>query len=155
MVFILFQGNEVNSMEQKEEKVKKSRKVIVKANKERAKLRRLVARKVKLPVFRGHFGKKSIRRKSKEKWNKWRYPRGIDMNHDQSEGFIPRTGYRTKKEIRGLHPSGYKEVIVRNVKELESLTKETAVRISSGIGRKKKLEIVDKALELGLKVLNP
>ncbi len=166
MDFILFQGNEVKNMVEKEKetkqekpekkaKVKKSRKVLVKASREIAKVRRLVAVKQKAPVFRGHFGKRSIRRKSKEKWDKWRYPRGIDMNHDQSEGFIPRVGYRVMKKIRGVHPSGYKEAIVKSVKDLESTPKGMAIRIASGLGKKKKLVIVDKAIEAGFKVLNP
>lgn len=146
---------EKTEKQEKKTKVKKSRKVVRKASKEIAKIRRLALTKSQLPTFRGHFGKRSIRRKSKEKWNKWRFPRGIDMNHDQSEGFMPRVGYRTKKEIRGYHPSGYKEMRVKSIKELEAIPKEVAVRISSGIGKKKKLMIVDKAIELGLKVLNP
>ncbi|MEM4256961.1 MAG: eL32 family ribosomal protein [Candidatus Diapherotrites archaeon] len=144
-----------NEKEKPQKKEKKSRKVVKKASKETAKKRKLVLTKARLPTFRGHFGKRSIRRKSKEKWNKWRFPRGIDMNHDQSEGFMPRVGYRTIREIRGYHPSGYKEVRVKSIKELEVLPKEVAVRIASGIGKKKKLMIVDKAIELGLKVLNP
>ncbi len=64
--------------------------------------------------------------------------------------------YGAPRKARHLHPSGYREVIVHNVKELENIDPETcAVRIASAVGTKKKMEIVKKAEELGIKVLNP
>jgi large subunit ribosomal protein L32e len=139
----------------KQKKEKKSRKVIIKASKEIQKLRTLALSKTNAPVFRGRFGKRKIRRKSKAKWDKWRFPRGIDVNHEQCEGFIPRIGYLRAKAIRHLHPSGYKEVLVSKPEELKNLNKNTAIRIMAGIGRKKKIALVDKAIEMGIKVLNP
>ena len=56
---------------------------------------------------------------------------------------------------RGLHPSGYKDVLVNNMKELEALDCETeAARISATIGKRKKELMLEKASELGIKVLN-
>ena len=58
--------------------------------------------------------------------------------------------------MRGLHPSGYEEVLVYNVKDLEKVDKERqAIRIASCVGMKKRLAIEEKARELGIKILNP
>ena len=64
--------------------------------------------------------------------------------------------YGAPVKARGLHPSGYREVVVHNIKELENVDpKVFAVRIASTVGTKKKMELIKKAEELGIKVLNP
>jgi len=89
----------------------------------------------------------------------WRKPRGRYSNKRKKlkeAGPIPCIGYRQPKAVRGLHPSGYKEVLVHNVKELEKIDPKTeAARIASQVGLKKRLEIMKKAKELGIKILNP
>ena len=68
---------------------------------------------------------------------------------------MPAIGYGTPKDTRYLHPSGYKDVLVRNLKELENLDPATeAARLSSSIGKNKKSQMLEKASELGIKVLN-
>ena len=68
---------------------------------------------------------------------------------------MPSVGYRSPKETRGLHPSGYRDVLVCNMKELENLDPATqAGRISSTIGKRKKEVMLEKAKELGIKILN-
>ena len=68
---------------------------------------------------------------------------------------MPSIGYRTPRATRGLHPSGYKDVLVNNMKELEAIDAETeAARISATIGKRKKELMLEKASELGIKVLN-
>ncbi len=105
------------------------------------------------PMFRGRFGARSIRRVSLEKWQKWRKTRGVDVHREASDGFVVDAGYRTPKSIRGLHPSGLKEVHVTNPMELVSKP-YTAVRIAAGVGKAKRKLILAKAKEMGLKVLN-
>ena len=87
----------------------------------------------------------------------WRKPKGIDSKQKKGEkasGRRPKIGYRTKKAIRGLHPTGYKEVIVRNVSELEKIDSKTyVIRISATVGKKKRALIIKKANEMKLKVL--
>lgn len=89
----------------------------------------------------------------------WRHPRGIDSKMRlEVKGWPKRVkvGYRGPKAVRGLHPSGYKEVLIHNVKELEKLDPETeAARIAHSVGTKKRKEILKRAKELGIKVLNP
>jgi len=105
--------------------------------------------------FRGRFGCRSTRRKNNPKWMKWSVGRGKDLDQKELYGKKPDSGYRNAKAVRGIHPSGYKEVIVRNEKELVALNKEReAAMVSSTVGLKKKNSIVKKANELGVRILN-
>ncbi|MBP1357432.1 MAG: 50S ribosomal protein L32e [Sulfolobus sp.] len=90
----------------------------------------------------------------------WRKPKGIDNPARlELKGYQPKVkiGFRTPKDIRGLHPSGLIPYRITNSKDLERLAQENApviVVISSTIGLKKKLELVEKAKKLGLRVAN-
>ena len=89
----------------------------------------------------------------------WRKPRGID-NHMRREkkGWpkIVKIGYRGPVHSRGLHPTGFRDVLVHNVGELSGLNPEKdAVRLGSSLGGRKRLEVAIKAKEIGLKILNP
>jgi large subunit ribosomal protein L32e len=90
---------------------------------------------------------------------KWRKPRGSQSKmRKQHAGrpAMPRVGGRTSRAWRGLHPSGLREFFVRNLHDLERVNSKTqAIRISSVVGKRKKAEIVKKAKEMKLKVLNP
>lgn len=117
--------------------------------------RKLIKKKVSLPTFRGRFGIRSIRKKSIAKWNKWRNPRGIDIRRRNDDGAYPKTGYSTDLNVKSIHPSGFEDILVNNLQELTSLNpKEQAARISATVGLKKKKEILAKAKELKIKVLN-
>jgi large subunit ribosomal protein L32e len=90
---------------------------------------------------------------------KWRSPRGVHSQlrrHKREAGNIPKSGYSSPKEVRGLHPSGFEEVLIYNVKNLEKInpTKQ-ACRIASTIGKKKRIEIMKKAEYMKIKILNP
>jgi len=89
----------------------------------------------------------------------WRKPKGIDSKvREKRKGWIkmPDVGYRSPKVVRGLHPSGFEEVLVYRPEDLEKLdpTKH-AVRIAHTVGTRKRLAILEKAEELELVVLNP
>lgn len=154
--------------EAKKETVKAKEKVIVKKkfipkikkdkqkkSKEALEVQNALKAKKKHPVFRGRFGKRNIRRKSIAKWDKWRKPRGIDLDRGIEHGFTPKIGYRNKTAIRDFHPSGYREVLVHNVKEIENIDVKTqAIRISATVGKKKRNEIITKANEKKIWVLN-
>jgi large subunit ribosomal protein L32e len=119
------------------------------------KRRKLIKKKVSLPTFRGRFGIRSIRKKSISKWNKWRKPRGIDIKRRNDDGAYPKTGYSTDLNVKDLHPSGFEDILVKNLQELTALNpKEQAARIGGTVGRKKKKDILAKAKELKIKVLN-
>ncbi len=89
----------------------------------------------------------------------WRRPRGIDSKMRKKVKGWPRSpgvGYRSPKETRGLHPSGYEEVIVRNVDDVRKVDPKTqAIRIARQVGARKEVEISAIADELKIHVLNP
>ncbi len=89
----------------------------------------------------------------------WRMPRGIDSKMRRQEKGWPqlvKVGYRGPKAVRGLHPSGLRDVLVRNLGELERLNPQTdAARFASTLGRRSKMALFAKAKEMGIRVLNP
>ncbi len=135
--------------------IKKEKKVNKNKSSEAKENQKIIEDKKKHPTFRGRFGKKNIRRKSNKKWQKWRKPRSIDLDRGLQHGFRPKIGYRSKKEIRDIHPSGYKEIRVENVKDLEKVNvKENAIRIGSTVGKRKRNEIIKNANKKGIWILN-
>ena len=114
--------------------------------------------KTRKPEFR-HF---EAHKKLKLRDLGWRRPRGRHSKWRERYGgkwsgrILPNPGFSSPKAVRGLHPSGYQEVLVHTPKELETVNPEIqAVRIASAVGLKKRLAIEEKARELGIKVLNP
>ncbi|MEN3000031.1 MAG: 50S ribosomal protein L32e [Acidilobaceae archaeon] len=91
-----------------------------------------------------------------ERRDSYRRPKGNDNKmRVEVKGYPPRAkvGYRTRREIRGLHPSGLSPVTVSSKEELERLKpEEHIVYISSSVGLRKKLEIAKAAQEKGLRV---
>ena len=69
---------------------------------------------------------------------------------------LVKVGYGGPKVVRGLHPSGYTDNLVYNINDLLSLdSKKDAIRIGHIVGKLKRKEILTKAAELRIKVLNP
>jgi len=89
----------------------------------------------------------------------WRRPRGTHSKIKRDEkGKIkmPTPGYGAPKKLRYLHPSGFREVLVWNLKDLEKIDLKTqAVKIAHTVGKKKREVILKKAEEMKIKVLNP
>jgi large subunit ribosomal protein L32e len=89
----------------------------------------------------------------------WRRQKGLDNKvRLKLKGWevSPNVGYRGPRIGRDLHPSGYKEIIVHNEEELDGVDpKQYAVRIAHTVGTRKRMLILGKTEELGLKVLNP
>jgi len=88
----------------------------------------------------------------------WRKARGIDSRtriKSKSGVKSPSKGYRGPKKVRGLHPSGYEEVRVVNINDIKGLNnKKHALKVSSKLGVKKRIVLIDYAQSRGFKVLN-
>lgn len=109
--------------------------------------------KAKKPVF--------IRQdahKKKRLAKNWRRPKGI-----QSKMRLKRKGYRrsvskgfkSPREVRGLHKSGVEPVLISSPKELKVIEKgKQGVIISKGVGLRKRIEIAKEAEKAGIRVLN-
>ena len=89
---------------------------------------------------------------------KWRKPQGGQSKLRRHMGWrinVVSIGFRGPKTARGLHPSGFREVVVHTAAELKGVdSKVCAVRIAGGVGGRKREHILEAAEELGLRVLN-
>jgi len=88
----------------------------------------------------------------------WRRARGIDnqTRHKTKKGVkSPEPGYRAPKKVRGLHPSGLEDIVVITQKDLDGLTPEIhGIRISSRLGIRKRIALIELAREKGFRVFN-
>jgi large subunit ribosomal protein L32e len=88
----------------------------------------------------------------------WRKPRGhhCQMRRQRkAKGSLVKIGFGSPAAVRGLHASGYEEVLVYRPEDVKGITKTQAIRVSGTVGRKKQAEIEKAAKELNIKVLNP
>ena len=88
----------------------------------------------------------------------YRKPKGKDSKMRKNLKYrspMARVGYGKVAAARGLHPSGFEEVLVHKSDQLDGLDPEKqAVRIGSAVGNRKRSRIHDRADELGLRILN-
>lgn len=123
------------------------------------------AEKKRLLRVRKRINKKRPHFKRFESWrfqrikDQWRKPRGIDNKMRTEEQGWPKSvkvGYRGPAAVRGLHSSGYEEVMVWNTADLDKVDPESQVaRIGGSVGARKKEAILEKAEELNVHILNP
>lgn len=112
------------------------------------------AQKKKQPAFRRQewFRYKRLSRTG------WKKPRGDDSSQRKNRKYrspMVRIGYGKITDARGLHPSGFEEVLVSAAGDLDGLDPERqAVRISASVGNRKRASIHDRADDLGLRILN-
>lgn len=88
----------------------------------------------------------------------WRRPKGMDNKQRRNykyRGAMVRVGHGKVAAARGLHSSGFREVMVQNPNDLENIDPETeAARIGRTVGGRKRERIHDRADELGIRILN-
>lgn len=88
----------------------------------------------------------------------WRRPKGLHSKMRKGLKYRPprvKIGYRGPRLARGLHPSGFEEVMVYRVEDLDRINPERqAIRIGGTVGVRKRIDIVKKADEMGIRVLN-
>ncbi len=125
---------------------------------EENRLKALVAKRKEVAVNRPKFVRQ-------ESWRyvrihpEWRKPKGVDnkmRRQDKGWPVLVRVGYRGPVKARGLHPSGHFDVLVHRTAELEGLVPGRDVaRIGGTVGAKKREQILARATELGIRVVNP
>ena len=97
--------------------------------------------------------------KKKRTPTSWRAPRGQlskQRRGVKGKGDTVEAGFRSPKAVRGKHPSGFEEVHVHNVDDLDGVDGDTeAVRIGSTVGARKRERIEEVAEDNGIRVLNP
>ncbi len=125
---------------------------------EKARLNKAVglpkAPKTKKPEFRRHESWRYNRLKEN-----WRKPRGLDNKMRLNVKGWPKSakiGYGRSRISRGLHPSGYEEVLVHTPDEVVGVDPRTqAIRIAHTVGTRKRIQIASGARERGIYVVNP
>ncbi len=88
----------------------------------------------------------------------WRAPHGMDSKQRRNYKYrssLVRVGHGKVATARGLHPSGFREVMVHNTGDLDIIDPETeAARVGKTVGGRKREQIYSRADELGIRVLN-
>ena len=88
----------------------------------------------------------------------WRAPHGMDNKQRKNLKYrssLVRVGHGKVSAARGLHPSGFREIMVHNTGDLEAIDPETeAARVGGTVGGRKREFIYSRADELGIRVLN-
>merc|ERR1712079_43671 len=91
----------------------------------------------------------------------WRKPKGIDNRvRRKFRGMykMPNIGYGSSSVTRHMMPSGFKKVLIHNVKELEVLmmsNKTYAAEIARGVSAKNRKTLIERAAQLAIRITNP
>ena len=94
--------------------------------------------------------------KNRKKLQVWRGAKGVHSKlRRQRKGHpaIPTVGYMAPRKTVGMIDNKT-PMLVHNIAELEMLNKAANIAIIARIGAKKKIEVLKRADELGIKVLN-
>jgi large subunit ribosomal protein L32e len=117
-----------------------------------------IKRLIRVRVEKGATFKRDGFGKKRQLSDSWRKPRGQhnkQREQKKAKGALPKPGFGSPVAVRGMHPSGFFEVLVTSLKELEGLDPKTqAVRIGATVGTRKRVIIQEQAVSAGLKVLN-
>jgi len=142
---------EIVEDEKEEEYKAKKKPKLSKEQKEKLQVRRQIKKRTPTFLREEWFRYKRIPRN-------WRRPDGISSKMRINLKYRPskvRVGFRGPKDVRGLHSSGFEEVMIYNVADLKGIDPEKqAARIGGTVGTKKRLEIAKKAEELEIRILN-
>jgi large subunit ribosomal protein L32e len=118
-----------------------------------------IKRLIRVRVEKGASFKRDGYGKKKQLSDSWRKPRGQhnkQREQKKAKGALPKPGFGSPIAVRGMHPSGFFEVLISSVKELEGIDPKThAIRIGATVGERTRLGLQEKVLAAGFKVLNP
>ncbi|MFH1638267.1 MAG: 50S ribosomal protein L32e [Candidatus Woesearchaeota archaeon] len=88
---------------------------------------------------------------------KWRQPKGMHSKlrrKNKGHPKHPSMGYSSPRLVRGLNSAGMKELVVNNIEDLSSIAQNMCVVIAAGVGKRRRVAILRKALEMNLNVSN-
>ncbi|CAJ2505965.1 Uu.00g000950.m01.CDS01 [Anthostomella pinea] len=91
----------------------------------------------------------------------WRKPKGIDnrvRRRFRGSTAMPSIGFGSNKKTRHMMPSGHKAFLVNNANDVELLmmhNKTYAAEIAHNVSSRKRIDIIARAKQLGVKVTNP
>ncbi|MBR9678685.1 MAG: hypothetical protein GON13_00260 [Nanoarchaeota archaeon] len=105
------------------------------------------------PVFKRHEANKRKRLND----SPYRKPKGYTSakkRNMRGRVKIPAQGYQSPIAVRSLHPSGLNILNVNSLKDLELVTKDSIIVISSRMGLKKKYELAKKLVDKKVRVAN-
>jgi large subunit ribosomal protein L32e len=91
----------------------------------------------------------------------WRKPKGIDnrvRRRFRGTMTMPSIGFRSNKKTRYMMPSGHKAFLVSNTQDVELLlmhNRTYAAEIAHNVSSRKRIDIIARAKQLGVKVTNP
>jgi len=117
-----------------------------------------IKRLIQVRVDKGAAFKRDGYGKKRQLSDSWRKPRGQhnkQREQKKAKGALPKPGFGSPIAVRGMHPSGFFEVLISSVKELEGIDPKThAIRIGATVGDRTRSGLQEKALGAGFKVLN-
>jgi large subunit ribosomal protein L32e len=89
----------------------------------------------------------------------WRSPRGKTSRVRRSKNGWPavvKIGYSRPAAVRGIHPSGLRDILVYRPSDLDNVDANTQVaRIAHTVGERKRVLIVEEAKKKNIRILNP
>jgi large subunit ribosomal protein L32e len=117
-----------------------------------------IRRLIRVRVEKGATFKRDGYGKKKQLSDSWRKPKGQhnkQREQKKAKGALPKPGFGSPIAVRGMHPSGFFEVLISSVKELEGIDPKThAIRIGATVGERTRVGLQEKAIADGFKVLN-
>jgi large subunit ribosomal protein L32e len=117
-----------------------------------------IKRLIQVRVDKGAVFKRDGYGKKRQLSDSWRKPKGQhnkQREQKKAKGALPKPGFGSPIAVRGMHPSGFFEVLLSSVKELEGIDPKThAVRIGATVGKRTRVGLQEKAIAEGFKVLN-
>ena len=117
-----------------------------------------IKRLIRVRTDKGATFKRDGYGKKRQLSDSWRKPRGQhnkQREQKKAKGALPKPGFGSPIAVRGMHPSGFFEVLISTVKEFEGVDPKThAIRIGATVGERTRIGLQEKALAAGFKVLN-
>ena len=118
-----------------------------------------IKRLIQVRIDKGAVFKRDGYGKKRQLSDSWRKPRGQhnkQREQKKAKGALPKPGFGSPIAVRGMHPSGFFEILISSAKELEGFDPKThAVRIRAAVGKRTRTGLQEKVRAEGFKVLNP